>query len=130
MGGQCGAAPLVDGRWCFAHDPEHADEVAAARRAGGLRRRREGTVSLAFALESLDSTAGIRRLLDVIAADGLALGSGVAQLRILLAVVGQATKLLEVGELEARVARLEARRHASHYRGPVPIDGSLLDDGQ
>lgn len=124
----CSAAPLVDARFCFAHDPEHADEAAAARRSGGLRRRREGTIKLAFELEPLDSVAGIRRLVDAIVTDALALDAGVPRLRTLIAASNLATKLLELGELEDRVARLEGRTRVRPHDSRVAVKGSLLDD--
>jgi hypothetical protein len=105
-------APLVERPFCFAHDPERADDLAEARRLGGLRRRREGTLAVAYDLPGLDSVDGIRRLLDIIVADALGLDAGIARLRVILGVVGAATKLLEVAELEARVAALEAAARA------------------
>ena len=55
QGKPCRQAPLLDGEFCFWHDPEHAQEAAEARRLGGLRRRRERTVSGAYDLEGLES---------------------------------------------------------------------------
>ncbi len=37
----CGATPLRDSRFCLWHSPDHTEEAAAARRLGGMRRRRE-----------------------------------------------------------------------------------------
>jgi hypothetical protein len=75
---------------------------------GGLRRRKEGTIAVAFDLPRLDSVDGIRRVLDIVVADGLSLENGVARLRILIAAATAATGLLKVGELEDRMAILEA----------------------
>ena len=55
-------APLRDRPYCFSHDPERAEEAAEARRLGGLRRRKEGTIAVAYDLPGLDTVAGIRRL--------------------------------------------------------------------
>jgi hypothetical protein len=44
-GQPCQMAPLHDRPFCFAHDPERAAEAAEARRMGGLRRRKEGTIA-------------------------------------------------------------------------------------
>jgi len=46
-GQPCRMAPLIDGPYSFAHDPERAAEAAEARRLGGLRRRKEGTIAVA-----------------------------------------------------------------------------------
>ena len=63
---------------------------------GGLRRREEGTIAVAYDLPGLDTVAGIRRLLEIVETDGLSLETGVAQLRILIAAAGAATNLLKV----------------------------------
>lgn len=49
---------------------------------GGQRRRRERTITLAYDLPGLDSVGGIRRLLDIVVADGLGLQNGVPKLRV------------------------------------------------
>jgi hypothetical protein len=96
-------APLYDRPYCFSHDPERAAEAAEARRLGGLRRKKEGTIAVAYDLPGLDSVAGIRRLLEIVVTDGVGLENGVARLRVLIATAGAATNLLKVGELEDRV---------------------------
>ena len=106
-GRPCAMAPLHDRPYCFAHDPERAAEAAEARRLGGLRRRKEGTVAVAYDLPGLDTVVGIRRVLDIVVTDGLGLDNGVQRLRVLIAAAGAATNLLKVGELEERVAALE-----------------------
>src|SRR6266508_1789124 len=107
-GQPCRMAPLHDRPYCFSHDPERAAEAAEARRLGGLRRKKEGTIAVAYDLPGLDSVAGIRRLLEIVVTDGVGLENGVARLRVLIATAGAATNLLKVGELEDRVAHLEA----------------------
>jgi hypothetical protein len=107
-GGPCGMAPLVERPFCFAHDPERAADAAEARRLGGLRRRKEGTVAVAFDLPGLDSVGGIRRLLDIVVTDGVGLDNGIPRLRVLISTAVAATNLLKVGDLEERLAALEA----------------------
>jgi len=107
-GRACRAGPQRDRPFCFAHDPERTTEAAEARRLGGLRRRREGTIAVAYDLPGLDSVEGIRRLLDIVVTDGLGLENGIARLRVLIATATAATKLLETGELEDRLAAIEA----------------------
>ena len=125
----CRAAPLRGGRHCFLHDPEHAADAAEARRVGGLRRRRESTLETAYDLAGLDSVEGIRRLLEVVVADALSLDNGIGRLRVLIAAVSAAARLLDAGELEARIAALEAIA-TSPRRGTAPgRSASLLDGG-
>src|SRR5665811_2016262 len=100
-------APLLDRPFCFSHDPERAADAAEARRMGGLRRRKEGTIAVAYDLPGLDSVTGIRRLLDIVVTDGLGLDNGIARLRILISTAATAMNLLKVGELEERLAALE-----------------------
>lgn len=107
-GQPCQMAPLHERPFCFAHDPERATEAAEARRMGGLRRRKEGTIAVAFDLPGLDTVAGIRRLLDIVVTDSVGMENGIARLRVILATASAATALLKVGELEDRLAVLEA----------------------
>ena len=107
-GQACRAGPQRDRPYCFSHDPERATEAAEARRLGGLRRRKEGTIAVAYDLPGLDSVAGIRRLLDVVVTDGIGLDNGIPRLRVLISTAVAAANLLKVGDLEERVAALEA----------------------
>jgi hypothetical protein len=94
--------------YCFSHDPERAAEAAEARRLGGLRRKKEGTIAVAYDLLGLDTVPGIRRVLEIVVADSVGQEHGIARLRVLISAAGAATNLLKVGELEDRVAHLEA----------------------
>jgi hypothetical protein len=107
-GQPCQMAPLHERPYCFAHDPERAAEAAEARRMGGLRRRKEGTIAVAYELPGLDTVAGIRRLVDIVVTDSVGMENGIARLRVILAAASAATALLKVGELEDRLAVLEA----------------------
>jgi len=107
-GQPCQMAPLHERPYCFAHDPERAAEAAEARRMGGLRRRKEGTIAVAYDLPGLDTVAGIRRLLDIVVTDSFGMENGIARLRVILATASAATALLKVDELEDRRAVLEA----------------------
>jgi len=107
-GQPCGAPPLQDSDFCLFHSPDHAKETAEARRLGGLRRRREKTVSGAYDLEGLDDVAKIRRLLEIAVLDTLSLENSVARSRTLAYLAQVALKTLEVGEFETRLEALEA----------------------
>ena len=89
---------------------------------GGLRRRKEGTIAVAYDLPGLDSVAGIRRLLDIVVTDGVGLENGIARLRVLIATATAATNLLKVAELEDRLAALEA---AVNHRVPGSADDPI-----
>lgn len=93
---------------CFWHDPERAAEAAEARRLGGLRRRRESTVSSAYEFEGLDSVTKIRRLVEIAVIDTLGQENSIARNRTLAYLAQMALKALEVGELEERLLALES----------------------
>lgn len=100
-GRHCQAAPLVDGDFCYFHDQARANEVAEARRLGGLRRRREKTITTIYALGGLDSVKGIVRVLDIAVTDALGLENSIGRARVLIAAATAASKLVEPGENEA-----------------------------
>jgi hypothetical protein len=109
-------APQIDAPYCWAHDPANAEAAAEARKMGGMRRRREGTLASAFELEGLTSVPQLRRVLEIAAFDALGLENSIARVRALIAIVLAGAKLLETGELEERVAALEAAVQANHGR--------------
>jgi hypothetical protein len=106
-GERCRQAPLRDREFCFWHDPEHEAEASEARRLGGLRRRREGTLEGAYDLDGLDSVPGIRRVLDIALAEALGLENSIARVRAFISLALAAARLLEIGEQEERLAALE-----------------------
>jgi hypothetical protein len=89
------------------HSPDHTAEAAEARKLGGLRRRRERTVSVAYDFDGLGSTESIRRVIEIATLDALGLENSIARCRVLIAAATAASRLLEVGDLEARLAALE-----------------------
>jgi hypothetical protein len=107
-GERCRSAPITDEQFCFWHHPEHTQDATEARRLGGLRRRREKALEGAYDFEGLGSVAQIRRVLEIAMLDALGLDNSIARSRVLVSVAGAAAKLLEVGELEERLAGIEA----------------------
>ena len=107
-GDPCRAAPLRGGDYCVFHDPEHAEVVQEARRAGGLRRKKEATIATAYDFEGLTSVPEIRRLVEVAAFDALSLDNNLGRVRALGYLAQVATTLLEKGEMEERMAAVEA----------------------
>ena len=121
----CRATPLRDEPYCFWHAPERAEDAAEARRLGGLRRRREKTVSSAYEFAGLGTIESIRRILEIATIDALGLENSIARARVLIAAAMAAAKLLEVGELEDRLAVLEAAIARTPTIGSDPIDDEL-----
>jgi len=117
-GSRCQSPPLLDGDFCLMHSPEHAEEMAEARRLGGLRRRREKAVSGAYDFDGLADAGQVRRLLEIAVLDTLSLENSVARSRTLAYLAQVALKALEVGEFEERLEALE-RAVAPRLRKPV-----------
>ena len=107
-GEPCRAAPLRESDFCVFHDPEYTETVQEARRAGGQRRKREVTIATAFDFEGLVSVPEIRRLVEVAAFDALGLENNISRVRALGYLAQVAVTLLEKGELEERMAAVEA----------------------
>jgi len=89
------------------HSPEHAKEVQDARYIGGLHRKREVTLSVAFDFQGLETIDGIRRLLQIAATDALAMESSPARSRQLVYIAMAALRVLEVRDFEQRLKGLE-----------------------
>lgn len=107
-GRQCGHPPLTDGAYCLWHDPELEEEATQARKLGGQRRRRERVIHGAYEFNGLATVEDMRRVLEVAVLDTLGLDNGVQRNRVLGSLVMVAAKLLEVGELQERVDRMES----------------------
>ena len=115
-GQRCRAAALRNSDFCFWHDPTVARERAEARRLGGLRRRREKATSQVFDWGGLENVEEIRRVLEVAVIDTLGLDNSPARSRTLGYLASLSLKALEIGELEERVAALEAVVHKRRKR--------------
>ena len=125
-GRDCGAPPGRDSAFCFWHDPDKADDVADAQRLGGVRRKRERTIAAAYDFTGLGSIDAIRRILEVATTDALSLENSIARVRALISAALAAAKLLETGELEARLAVLELAVGSARETQSGPSDGGLL----
>lgn len=112
---------------CFWHDPGKAEDLAEAQRLGGIRRKRERTIAAAYDVAGLGTVDAIRRILEIATLDALGLENSIARGRLLISAAIAAAKLLETGELEARLAVLElALGAARDNRASAPSVGGLL----
>ena len=107
-GEACRAAPVHGSEFCVFHDPEHAETVQQARSAGGQRRKREVTLSVAYDLRGLSTITDITRLVEVAAYDALSLENSINRVRALGYLAQVSSTLLERGEMEERLAAIEA----------------------
>lgn len=131
-GAPCQSPPLKDGQFCRMHEPSLAQEVQEARRLGGLRRKREATVSGAYDFNGLETVADIRRLVEVAVLDTLGMENSISRSRTLAYLAMVALKTLEVGDLERRIAELEMAVHGNRARQEPPafdIEPPALTEG-
>lgn len=121
-GEPCGAPPIRGERYCFWHHPEYATEAAEAQRLGGMRSRREKTVTGAYQLGEIDTIGGLHRVLEIAVLDCLGLDNSIARARTLGYLVGIGLKASEMGELEARLKALEAAVNSRPKLAHSPFD--------
>ena len=81
--------------------------VGVRRGLGGLRRRREGTIGGAYALEGFRTGADLQRVLELALADTLELENTVPRTRALTQLVSVAARVQETTAWEARLRALE-----------------------
>ena len=132
MGEPCRMAPLTDSQFCWAHSPEHYQEAQDARRLGGLRRKREATISGAYDIESLNTIDGIRRLIEIAATDTLGMENSIARNRTLTDIAMVALRILELRDYERRMAALEQSVNPHNAQLALPIfdvEPELLKSG-
>lgn len=103
----CAATPMASVDYCFWHDPESSEEVAAARKLGGIRRKQEKVVAVSYDIAGISTIPDLRRVLEVAMLDTLAQENTIARARTLGALVSAAAKLYEAEEIDRRLAALE-----------------------
>lgn len=105
-GQPCEMPALEGSSHCFAHAPERAAERAKARKAGGQRNR---TPSGEGKPVSLGSVADVLAELEFVYSETMVQANSAQRSRTAAVLLGVALKTLEVGELEGRLAAIEAR---------------------
>lgn len=114
-GSPCGAAPMPGRECCAFHDPARAEAIAAGRRAGG-RRRSEPRVTLTAEASDI-SVHNAQDVCSLLSDTINAVRKGRLDPKIANTVGYLASvmiRALEVGNLEERLAVLEAATSSSH----------------
>ena len=102
-------APALHGKSaCYWHDPDSAEDAAEARRIGGLHRRKARSVATIYDFAGLRSIESAQRLMETAALETLALENSIQRNRTLISAASGAGKLIEVADLDARLAAVEA----------------------
>jgi hypothetical protein len=122
-GAPCRANLLRQSDYCLMHGPDHAEEVAEARKLGGLRKRREAALIGAYDLQGLDRLAVLERVLEIALLDTLGLDNSLNRSRTLGYLVGIGTKLRQERETEERLRALEAAVQGQKIPAPSVFDG-------
>ena len=86
-GSPCGATRRRDVPFCFWHDPASAPEAAEARKLGGLQRRRESAVAIAYDVSGVATIEQQQRILEIATFETLALPNSIARSRTLIDIV-------------------------------------------
>ncbi len=108
-GAPCGMAPVTGSPYCFAHSPERARERAEAREHGGRHRQSGSGTMVSAEPVQLRDLASLQTLLENAVSDTLQQENSAQRSRTIGYLAGIALRALEVGELEERLAALEAR---------------------
>lgn len=106
-GEPCGARPVTGSPYCWAHAPELAQKRAAARQRGGKASHGLGDGPPPHV--RLRAAGDVLGLLETAAGDLMALKPSAQRARGLAYLAGVALRAVEVAELEARIAALEAQ---------------------
>lgn len=132
-GDPCPAPPVTGRPFCFHHDPELADEAAAARRQGGALRPRGGEK---LRVPSLDSIPAVKRFLRRLMRERAENRISGSQYRDLLAGVQAAAQIVKQEREDQLRERLEEVRRliAEAYgvgepRRLVPVSVTEIDGG-
>ena len=105
---RCRAPALRGKALCYWHDPDKAEEAAESRRIGGLHRRKAKSVATIYDFAGLRSIESAQRLLETAAIETLALENSIPRNRTLISAAAGAGKLIEAGDMEARLTAVEA----------------------
>jgi hypothetical protein len=105
-GKPCGAAPGGDG-YCYVHSPNRGAERAAARKLGGMMRHTPHS-DAARPPAQLETFADARAILAYALAEALEGDNSIARGRLLVAIAQAGIEAWKIGELEDRLAAVEA----------------------
>ncbi len=104
-GKSCQAYPVLDSKYCFAHDPANAKKRAEARKKGGLHRRVIKRTKHVY--HHIKSVKDVNMILESAINEARSLESSQSNLRTLAYLCNIALKGQELGSLEERVGAIE-----------------------
>lgn len=108
-GQPCQMKPRKGKKFCFTHDPESRTAQAQARKRGGENRHTPHAGDVSTIPQQIGTMADAGKILDYTLAELLAMDNSIPRARALLALHDSFVRSFEIGELEQRLAALEAR---------------------
>lgn len=109
-GKRCKAKPATGADFCFIHDPSQAQKRAQARRKGGEATRTPHGGTLAIIPTEINTIQDARKILIYALAELAPMENSLQRVRAYLALFDSFVKSIEIGEIENRLAALEAKR--------------------
>lgn len=108
-GDPCKMPALIDGDYCYSHEPSTGVERAKARKLGGQNRSTPHYGDPSTLPETVETLADANKILSYTLDEVVGMENGIARARLLLQLYDSYVKSFEVGELEQRIAALEQR---------------------
>ena len=108
-GKRCMAKPKAGESYCFIHDPKQAAARAAARRKGGQVHKTPHGADPAIIPNEINNLDHAKQILVYALAELAPMDNSLQRVRAYLALFDSFVKALEIGELENRIAALEAK---------------------
>jgi hypothetical protein len=108
-GKPCKMAAMKGGRFCFTHEPTTRTAQAVARKLGGHNTHTPHAGNVATIPADVASIDQARAILNYALAELLVMDNSIPRARALLSAFESFVKAFEIGELEQRIAALEAR---------------------
>lgn len=109
-GKKCQAKPKAGSNYCFIHDPSQAQARAKARKKGGETHRTPHASNASTIPGEIDTLQDAKSILSYTLAEILVHENTIARARVLLSLFDSFAKSIEIGELEQRIAALEAMK--------------------
>jgi len=107
-GQACKIAALKGDRFCFTHSRQTRAAQAAARKLGGQNRHTPHFAGPETLPADVTTLPQARQILTYTLAEVIGMDNSIARARVLLALFDSFIKSIEIGELEQRIAALEA----------------------
>ncbi len=108
-GGVCKMPALKNSQYCFTHNPKTRAAQAKARKLGGYNSSTPHAGNPSDIPAQIATITDARSIVGYTLQELMVMDNSIARARALLAVFDSFMKVFEIGELEQRIAALEAR---------------------